>query len=66
MLNDSEKDKVSVDIELIKKKNVADNDVVGRVNISVDGKFVKSVNVYVIGQENKLKKVKNWLFFWKK
>ena len=66
MLKDSELDKVNVDIELIKKKNVVDNDVVGKVNINVVGKLVESINVYAIGEKSKLKKVKNWLFFWKK
>lgn len=66
MLKDSEKDKVSIDIELIKKKKVIDDTIVGKVSISVDGKYVCSVNVYAIHEQSKLNKVKNWLFFWKK
>lgn len=66
MLKDSELDKVSVDIELIKKKKVQDDEIVGKVNISVGGKFVQSVNIYALGQKSKFNKVKNWLFFWKK
>lgn len=66
MLKDSELDKVSIDVELIKKKKVDDNDIVGKVSVSVDGNFVESINVYAIGQKGKLSKVKNWLFFWKR
>lgn len=66
MMKKDELDKVDVDIELIKKKNVEDDTIVGKVNVSIDGKFVTSVNVYAIGEKSKIEKVKNWLFFWKK
>ena len=42
MLNKNELDKVTVNIELIKKKKIKNNMIVGYAKIYVNGKFIKS------------------------
>lgn len=66
MLNKSELDKVDVNIELIKKNSVKSGDIVGHAKIYVSGKYVDEVNIYALSSESKFKRLKSWLFFWKK
>lgn len=66
MLNKNELDKVDVNIELVKKNKVKNGDVVGRAKIYVSGKYVDETNIYVLTKESKMKRLKSWLFFWKK
>ena len=65
MLNKDEVNNVDVNIELIKKKKVQDNDIVGKASIYVSGKFVQSVNIYALGEKSKINKIKSWFKFWK-
>lgn len=65
MLNKNELDKINVDIQLKKKKNVNSGDIVGSAKVYVKGEFVSEAYIYALSYESKMQKIKNWLFFWK-
>lgn len=65
MLNKSELDKIDVKIELIKKKNIKKDNIVGTAKIYVDGIFIKESKIYLLDKKRKIEKIKGWLFFWK-
>ncbi len=64
-LNKNELDKVDIKIEIIKKKKIKNNDIVGSAKIYVGSEFIKSENIYALGKQEKINKIKNWLYFWK-
>ncbi len=69
MLKESELDKIDVNIEIIKKKDVKSGDTVGSAKIYVDGKYVDEAYIYVLDKKEKMSKIKSWfswLFFWRK
>lgn len=66
MLNKSELDKINVNIELKKKSKVKSGDIVGSAKIYVDNKFIEEAYIYALSKEDKMSKLKRWLFFWKK
>lgn len=65
LLNDEEKEKIKLNIELVKLKKVEDGSNVGSVNILINDNVIHSEKIYVSKIENKIQKIKNWLFFWK-
>jgi len=65
MLNKSELDKINVNVELVKKKKVKSGDIVGSAKIYVDGEFVEEAYIYALDKNDKFKRFKSWLFFWK-
>lgn len=65
MLSKSELNKVDLKVELIKKKNVKNKDVVGKINIYVSDKYIKSVNVYALTNEKRKITLFDKLLFWK-
>lgn len=65
MLNEDEKDKIKLDIKLKKLDKVGDNEQVGYVNVYIKNELVHKEEIYAVSKEGKLKKIKNWLFFWK-
>lgn len=65
MLNKDELNKVNIDIQLKKKKNVNSGDIVGSVKIYVGDEYIEEAYIYALTYESKIKKLKNWLFFWK-
>lgn len=65
MLNKNDLKKIDVNIELKKKKKVKSGDIVGTAKIYVNGDFVEEAYIYVLSRNEKLKKIKSWLFFWK-
>ena len=65
MLNESEKDKVKLEIKLKKLDKVKENEEVGYVEVYIKDELVHKESIYAVSEESKLKKIKNWLFFWK-
>ena len=65
MLSEDEKDKIRLEIKLKKLDKVSDNEQVGYVYVYVKDELVHKEAIYVVSKESKLKKIKNWLFFWK-
>lgn len=65
MLSEDEKDKIRLEIKLKKLDKVSDNEQVGYVYVYVKDELVHKKAIYVVSKESKLKKIKNWLFFWK-
>ena len=65
MLSEDEKDKIRLEIKLKKLDKVSDNEQVGYVYVYVKDELVHKEAIYVVSKECKLKKIKNWLFFWK-
>lgn len=61
MLNKNELDKVTVNIELIKKKKIKNNMIVGYAKIYVNGKFIKSEAIYLLNSLIKYPKLKGLL-----
>lgn len=65
MLSKDELNKVNVNIELIKKKNIKSGDIVGKAKIYVKDEFIEEANIYALSSSDKMDKVKRSLFFWK-
>ena len=65
MLNESEKDKVKLEIKLKKLDKVKENEEVGYVEVYIKDELVHKESIYAVSEESKLKRIKNWLFFWK-
>lgn len=65
MLSEDEKDKIRLEIKLKKLDKVSDNEQVGYVYVYVKDELVHKEAIYAVSKESKLKKIKNWLFFWK-
>lgn len=65
MLSEDEKDKIRLEIKLKKLDKVSDNEQVGYVYVYVKDELVHKEAIYAVSKECKLKKIKNWLFFWK-
>ena len=65
MLNKNELDKVNVNIEIKKKKNVTSGDIVGSAKIYIGDEYIEEAYIYALTYEKKIEKLKKWLFFWK-
>ena len=65
MLSEDEKDKIRLEIKLKKLDKVSDNEQVGYVYVYVKDELVHKEAICAVSKESKLKKIKNWLFFWK-
>ncbi len=61
MLKEDELDKVEVNVEIIKKKNITDGMVVGSVKVYAQGEFITSENIYLLLKEKKLSILKRLL-----
>lgn len=61
MLNKSEKDKVNININIYKKKNISPNTVVGNIEVYVGSEFIENINLYAISKKNKVNNNKNLL-----
>ena len=65
MLNKNELDKINVNIELKKKKNINSGDIVGSAKIYIGDEYIEEAYIYALTYKSKVEKLKNWLFFWK-
>ena len=66
MLKKDERDKIKIDIDIIKKKKVKDKEVIGKAMVYVDNKYVTETNIFIISKHQKEHSLKSKLFFWKK
>lgn len=66
MLKKDERDKIKIDIDIIKKKKVKDKEVIGKAIVYVDNKYVTETNIFIISKHQKEHSLKSKLFFWKK
>lgn len=65
MLSESEKDKLKFNIVLKKNVRVKNESEVGYVSVLLNNEVVHKEKIYAMEKMSKLKKIKNWLFFWK-
>lgn len=66
MLKKDERDKIKIDIDIIKKKKIKDKEVIGKAIVYVDNKYVTETNIFIISKHQKEHSLKSKLFFWKK
>lgn len=65
MLNKGELNKVKIKYEIIKKKKIKPNSVVGKAKVYVDDEFINEINIFAVSYESKKESVLSKLFFWK-
>ena len=66
MLKKDERDKIKIDIDIIKKKKVKDKEVIGKAKVYVNNEYVTETNIFIISKLQKEHSLKSKLFFWKK
>ena len=66
LLQKNEVDKLIIEINLVRNKKIKNDDQVGYVSIKLKDSIVHNEPIYVSVKENKIKKIKSILFFWKK
>ncbi len=65
MLKKDELDKVLIKYEIVKKKNVKKENLIGKAKIYVDNKFITETNIYAVSYKYKKESVISKLFFWR-
>lgn len=63
LLKKSEFDDIKLVVNLF--DNVSSDNLVGYVEVKVGNRLIHKENIYGVDKKSKIKKVKNWLFFWK-
>ena len=66
MLKKDERDKIKIDIDIIKKKKVKDKEAIGKAKVYVNNEYVTETNIFIISKLQKEHSLKSKLFFWKK
>ena len=66
LLKEEEKKNLVIEINLIKNKRIKNDEQVGYILVKLKNNIIHNEPIYASIKENKIKKIKTILFFWKK